>query len=242
MELCSGLGVLFGGSIMGAALAVLEHDIGRPVLWASAQFIRAATPGSAVEVTVAAPAEGTRFTQARVTGRLDGADVFHVAATLGRGRDGRSRTWGAPPGVLPPLDCPPRPASPRSRGTIAERIDVRPALAGSGQHPPGRVDSGRAAFWARPVDLDLDASALGLLGDLVPSGIGVTLGERIRAQSLDNTVRILRVVPTEWCLVDVRVQGVDNGVAHGLAHLWSEGGALLATASQTAAVRPAARR
>ena len=49
-RLCSGLGALFGGCGLGAAIAVLEHVTGRPVTWATAQFLEFARPGSTVEL------------------------------------------------------------------------------------------------------------------------------------------------------------------------------------------------
>ena len=55
--------------------------------------------------------------------------------------------------------------------------------------------------------------------------------------SLDNTLRVARVVPTEWVLIDMRMHAVRNGFGHGLVHLWAEDGTLMATASQSTIVR-----
>jgi acyl-CoA thioesterase len=81
------------------------------------------------------------------------------------------------------------------------------------------------------------AGLLGILGDWVPFGIGQALGQRAGGNSLDNTLRLVRLVPTEWVLLDVRIHGIANGFGHGLVHLWSEDGTLLATASQSVIVR-----
>ena len=81
------------------------------------------------------------------------------------------------------------------------------------------------------------AGLLGILGDWVPFGIGQALGQRAGGNSLDNTLRVVRLVPTEWVLLDVRIHGIANGFGHGLVHLWAEDGTLLATASQSAIVR-----
>ena len=48
---------------------------------------------------------------------------------------------------------------------------------------------------------------------------------------------MVRIVPTEWVLLDIRVQAVANGFGHGLVHLWATDGTLLGTASQSAIVR-----
>ena len=63
------------------------------------------------------------------------------------------------------------------------------------------------------------------------------LGERAGGNSLDNTIRVARRVPTEWLLLDVRIHAVAHGFGHGLVHMWAEDGSLLATASQSAIVR-----
>ena len=55
--------------------------------------------------------------------------------------------------------------------------------------------------------------------------------------SLDNTLRVGRLVPTEWVLLDIRVDLIANGFGHGVVHLWAEDGTLLATASQSTIVR-----
>jgi acyl-CoA thioesterase len=42
---------------------------------------------------------------------------------------------------------------------------------------------------------------------------------------------------TEWILLDGHVHFAGNGLGYGLAHLWSETGTLLGTASQTLVLR-----
>ena len=73
-------------------------------------------------------------------------------------------------------------------------------------------------------------AAGGMLGDYVPFGIGQALGLPAGGNSLDNTLRVVRVIPTEWVLVDLRIHAIERGFGHGLAHLWAEDGSLLATA------------
>jgi acyl-CoA thioesterase II len=71
----------------------------------------------------------------------------------------------------------------------------------------------------------------------VPVGIGQALGVRGGGNSLDNSLRVARVVPTDWVLLDIRVHAVSHGFGHGLVHLWAEDGTLLGTASQSTIVR-----
>jgi acyl-CoA thioesterase len=83
----------------------------------------------------------------------------------------------------------------------------------------------------------VDAAALAVLGDYVPMGVGQALGKVGGGNSLDNTLRVIRLVPTKWVLLDIQVHGVDHGFGHGLVHLFAEDGTLLATASQSCIVR-----
>ena len=71
----------------------------------------------------------------------------------------------------------------------------------------------------------------------MPFGIGQALGQPAGGNSLDNTLRIGRLVPTEWVLIDVRIETIVNGFGHGHVYLWSEDGTLMATASQSTIVR-----
>ncbi|MFM8237369.1 MAG: hypothetical protein ACKOBG_06400, partial [Actinomycetota bacterium] len=88
-----------------------------------------------------------------------------------------------------------------------------------------------------PELLEMSAATLAIIGDFVPFGIGQALGRRAGGNSLDNTLRMVTRVPTEWVLADVRVHAVAEGFGHGLVHLWAEDGTLLGTASQSTIVR-----
>ena len=83
----------------------------------------------------------------------------------------------------------------------------------------------------------VDGAALAVLGDFVPMGVGQALGIRGGGNSLDNTLRMVKLVPTEWVLLDIHVHAVERGFGHGLVHMFAEDGTLLATASQSCIVR-----
>ena len=83
----------------------------------------------------------------------------------------------------------------------------------------------------------MSAGALAILGDYVPFGVGQALGRMAGGNSLDNTLRVARLVETEWVLLDVQVHTIQHGFGHGLVHLWAEDGTLLGTASQSTIVR-----
>src|SRR5687768_11797232 len=123
--------------------------------------------------------------------------------------------------------------------SIMDRIDVRLANARGFDELPGPpAADGRSALWAQiPEVLSMSAATLAILGDYVPFGIGQALGQRAGGNSLDNTLRVGRLVPTEWVLLDIRVHAVRHGFGHGDVHLWADDGTLLATASQSTIVR-----
>jgi acyl-CoA thioesterase len=93
-------------------------------------------------------------------------------------------------------------------------------------------------MWLKPKGgLPIDAGMLAIIADHVPSGIGNALGMSGGGNSLDNTIRFVRMVPTEWVLCEVRINGVHGGFAHGSMHLFAQTGELIAVASQSMIVR-----
>jgi acyl-CoA thioesterase-2 len=69
-------------------------------------------------------------------------------------------------------------------------------------------------------------------------GLGQAIPTEINSNSLDNTLRVVDLVPTDWVLVDIRIEAVARGFGHGLLYLWARDGTLLGTASQSAMIRP----
>jgi acyl-CoA thioesterase len=171
-------------------------------------------------------------------GHVVDTEVLTVNAALGCRDIPASGQWAVRPEVPPPADCPPRHYRHGPEESIMTRLDVRLANGRDFEDLDGTPGDGRSALWARMPDvLEMSAAALAILGDYVPFGIGQALGARAGGNSLDNTLRVARLVPTEWVLLDIRVHAVVNGFGHGLVHLWAEDGTLLATASQSAIVR-----
>jgi acyl-CoA thioesterase len=142
------------------------------------------------------------------------------------------------PDVPSPADCEPRRFRNPNDDSIMQRLDMRLALGRDFQDFDGEPGTGRSALWARlPDGLEMSAAALAILGDYVPFGVGQALGQMAGGNSLDNTLRVSRLVPTEWVLLDIQVHAIQHGFGHGLVHLWAEDGTLLAIASQSCIVR-----
>ncbi len=230
---------LFGGCGLGAAIGALEAVTGRPLVWATGQYLSYANPGSIMDLDVTVAVAGRGVTQARAVGHVGDREILTVNAALGQRPLEAEGQWVEAPEVPRPEECEPRLHRLPDDGYITSRLDVRLASARSLDELPGEpMPGGRSALWARiPEVLDMSAATLGILGDYVPFGIGQALGARAGGNSLDSTLRIFQLVPTEWVLLDVRIHAVRNGFGHGDVHLWAEDGTLLGTASQSTIVR-----
>jgi acyl-CoA thioesterase-2 len=230
---------LFGGCGLGASIAALEATSGRPVVWATAQYLSYAKPPSIMDIDVTIAVEGRQVTQARAVSHVGDREILTVNAALGHRDVEAFGQWSTMPDVPSPDECGPR--MPRFPGTdsIMDRIDVRLANARDMRELPGPPsDDGRCALWARLPDvLEMSAATLAILGDYVPFGIGQALGAQAGGNSLDNTLRVATLVPSDWVLLDIRVHSVVNGFGHGVVHLWAQDGTLLAMASQSTIVR-----
>ena len=236
-ELCSGMGALFGGCGLGAAIEALEVTTGRPLVWATAQYLSFARPPSVIDLGIIEAVRGHQVSQARAVASDDGEEILTVNAALGQRELRWSGAWAVRPQVPPPAECRPRELQGRHQGSIMSRLDTRGAHARDFEELDGEPGDGRSALWVHLPDLDMSAAALAIVGDYVPFGIGQALGRRTRSNSLDNTLRMVQARPTEWVLADIRVQAVSDGFGHGVVHLWSEDGTLLASASQSTTVR-----
>ena len=229
---------LFGGCGLAAGIAAMEAASGRPCVWASAQYLSYAPVGATVDLDVTLAVTGHQMSQARCVGRVGDDEILTVNAALGRRQLDHSGSWAQRPDVPGPDESPLRDHGHDFEDTIMGRVETR--LATGRQHAAldGTAGDGRCAMWCRmPELLEPSAASLAVLGDFVPSGIGQALGLPAGGNSLDNTLRVVGLVPTEWVLIDLRIQAVQHGFGHGLAHLWAQDGTLLATASQSVIVR-----
>ena len=232
---------LFGGAGLGSAIAALETVTGRPTVWATAQYLSFARPPAVLDLDVVVPVSGRYSTQARVTAHVGATEIVTVNAALGARPDGIDMQWAVMPDVPPPGDCPPmRYDWVRRDDDLNAQFDQRIARGryGAERRDGGPSIDGASAMWVRlagggPVD----RVTLALMADFVPSGIGHAVGGPVGGNSLDNTIRFLGLVPTEWVLCDIRIEGLWGGFGHGRMRLFAESGALLATASQSMIIR-----
>ena len=230
---------MYGGVGLGSAVAALERTTGRPLVWATAQYLSFARPGEVVDLDVRTPVHGRETTQARVISHVGDKEILTVNAALGRKPHDISIHWREMPKAQPADECPPVVLWDDLQDTLHDRFDIR-AVPGTGHDSNTGVPTpdGRVLRWIRPVEgQPYDASLLAIIADYVPSAARGALGREVRANSLDNTLRMRRLVETEWVLCDIRVSSLHDGFGYGEMDLYAEDGELMATASQSFVLR-----
>ncbi|MHB8437957.1 MAG: acyl-CoA thioesterase [Acidimicrobiales bacterium] len=229
---------LYGGCALAAGLVALEEASGRPTVWGTAQYLSYAPTGTEVEWEVVLPARGRTTTQGRAVARVGDIEILTVNAALGRAELDLSGAWVTMPDVPPPDACPLQEIPAFFADSVLTRVEHRVARGRLFSQLDGEPGPAQSAFWARlPGQLEASAATLAVIGDYVSGAVSQPLGKRTMGRSLDNTLRVARLVPTEWVLCDIHMHALDHGFAYGEAHLWAQDGTLLGTASQSISVR-----
>lgn len=233
---------MFGGAGLASGLAAIEAHTGRPTVWAAAQYLSYARPGTVLDLDVAVPVTGKHNSQARAITRAGDAEIITVNAALGQRSGAPERQWAQMPDVPPPDACRDMPIRWERHPDDLNSHFIRRIATGHfgserGQAPPSPDGIGR--LWVRPADpaTPIDRLTLAVMADFLPSAVGNALGANAGGNSLDNTIRFTRLVATDWVLADMRIHAVEAGFAHGRVHLFARCGTLMATASQSMIVR-----
>jgi acyl-CoA thioesterase II len=228
---------LFGGCGLASALVALEEASGRPAIWATAQYLSYAPLGSTVTVKTDLAVVGGHVTQARATTFAEDREILTVSGAFGTGDLAAPTPWLSMPDVKAPEDCPERITHNRFNRSIFNHLETRIAI-GLPFDELASPGSPVSALWSRiPGHLELSAATLAIFGDYVAGGLSQALGFYTMGRSLDNTIRIVTLEPTDWVLTEIHMHALSGGFAQGAAYLWSQSGTLLATASQSIAAR-----
>jgi acyl-CoA thioesterase len=246
---------LYGGTAIAVSIATAEELTRRPVLWMTTQFVATAAQDTEISVLAEVLAPGKRTNQVRITGTdPDGVAVFASLGATGHHREGGlTGEFERMPKVSPPDDATvadnpfavmakaagveregpaTMPSFPRDTG-FASVVEMRSADVID--HPD--AGDGRICMWLRRKDREAVTPALAaFMADMVPMSVALAAGVMAGGTSLDNSIRIGTFVETEWILLDLRPHLAAGDYGHGSAHIWSEGGHLMATASQTASM------
>ena len=231
---------LFGGVGLGSAMEAVERTTGRPTIWATAQYLSYAQPGSIVDIDVIVPKSGKNVTQARVVGHIEDREIFTVNVAVGARDKPETGAWVTLPDVPDPDDCAEKWQYDPKASDLHSRLDTRVAMGryGPARKTGGPSTDGRAVLWGRPLTGEpFTASMLAIFADFVPSAAGHALGREAGANSLDNTIRIHRLVETEWVCCAIQIDAIHAGFVHGHMHIFAQDGTLMATASQSGILR-----
>jgi acyl-CoA thioesterase len=242
-------GRLYGGTAIAASIAAAEAVTDRHALWMTTQFVATAPPGEDIVVDVDVLAPGKRTSQVRVTGANPAGEVMFASlgATGSHRPNALEGTFETCPAVDPPEGSDPF-GSPFElmRRELGVEVPLPPIPEGVGfttvvefrlpsvrSHPD--AGPGRICVWARRRDgVAVTPALVAFMADMVPLSIAAAVGVLGRGVSLDNSIRVGRFEETEWVLLDLRPHLAAGGYGHGLVHVWSQDGHLLATASQSA--------
>ena len=249
-----GLHFAQGGVVMAAALRAMDAVLDRPDLGlasASAVFCRPVACGP-VETAVDVLRSGRRGAQ--VQGSLrdatspDGAVSVAVQAVFTDPSMPGPRLAPVPRPVE--LGEPPAgPGGPAVGNPFPRRVEGNTewhVASGEGAQPALDEAVPRQALWFRftappaPGDTDWHPALLPIPGDALGSALVVALGDGdtpVGSVSLQNDVQVLAPISGTWVGIDSLCTHVANGLATGVAHLWSETGTHVATLTQTAMLR-----
>jgi acyl-CoA thioesterase-2 len=241
-HLCRGDGALYGGTALAASLAAMDLVTGRPALWATAQLITSARLGDFVRCDVDLVARGTYIDQVRVSAYVEDKLLFASVGSSATGREGGITGVGVamPDAVGPEEGVAGWHPSGRRWDNGSEVGHHRISEFLSAPRPDGSERAqGHRVMWARVTgETATTAAKLGFLADMgVAHAICDAAGVVGAGTSLDNSLRVGRLVDTEWVLLDVHGLVAEAGYGFGLVHLWSPDGVLLATGSQSVKLR-----
>jgi acyl-CoA thioesterase-2 len=229
---------LFGGAGLASALVALEEASARPTIWATAQYLSYAPLGSTVTVKTDLAVVGAHVTQARATTYAEDCEILTVNGAFGIGELTAPTPWVTMPLVKPPEECRAHVMPEHLDRSIFNHLETRIAMGRLFEQIDDEPGSPVSALWTRvPGHFDISAATLAIFGDYVAGGLGQPLGFPVMGRSLDNTIRIARLEPTEWVLTEIHMHALSGGFAQGTAFMWSQSGSLLGTASQSIAAR-----
>lgn len=231
-----------GGAGLGAAAAAMEVVTGRPVVWATAQYLSFAFGTEPIDIEVTVEVAGHNTTQARCVLSRKGGEVLTAHAALGRREFEFDGVWATRPDVPPPDDCPSYRYFGRGHGALDDLAEFR--LAHGRQLETidaegGRRGDGSFALWIRCWEGEhaVTVPDIAFIGDFMPVGFADALGQPFGGNSLDNTIRIGQLATTRWVLLATQIQQVASGFGYGHAQLWAQDGTLIADVSQTCVMR-----
>ena len=171
--------------------------------------------------------EGRQHKRRAVHGRAtileNGRPIHIITGSLGKLEREETRTYFSMPDTRPPESCKERNEFDLVPGNLISLIDIRIASVD--------LDKGYSLMWIRSRDrLPMSAAWLAVLADFMPA----PHPESNKCTSLDNVLRVHKLVESEWVLGECQLSEYRNGYFHGDINMFAQDGTLLATGNQTA--------
>ena len=242
-ELSTPFDFLYGGSGIAASIEAAERVTERPLMWITTQFLTNTAPGTVVDVDVATPVAGRATSQVHVNASVDGELMLSSLCAHTSRPEGKREMFLTMPSVPPPEDCGPLAepfdAVPNRPSSFFDLLDRRVAVGTFGFGEDQQPQPCPLAIWSRVRGQPLrTAASLAFIGDIVPLGLCIALGQPLGGTSIDNTLRVVQTdFETEWALLEIIPESFQHSIGHGSVRMWSETGDLLAVAQQTCIIR-----
>ena len=226
-------GALYGGTGLAVSVLAMQAATGREVLWATTQFVSQPRMGAVVDWTAEVLAEGKRSSQVQVRASSDGTPTFVAIGSAGvHAADGLAGQYRTMPRVAGPESSARREtfANLPNPDSYTKQIELREA----DLLEPGPD----VAIWVRRRDgAPFTPAGLAFAADFVPLAIARAAQKVGAGSSLDNSMRFRGGHADGWVLLELHGDLAAGGYGHGTVLVWSAAGELLATGSQTAAMR-----
>lgn len=234
---------VFGGMAMALGIRLFEAATGKDVVWSTMQFLTPTMLGDELHLAMAPP-RGKSILQASLTGTVRNRPVLQALASLRAVDDVRDSSpaidgqWTHPGPGPQPEDCALVAPHADAEHDSHSHVEIRVAEGRFGMFSRAKVTADRRiTAWMRPRSGVVDAAALGFMADFVPSTTSNVLERRGGGSSLDNTIRIVKIVPTQWVRCEIRIDAIADGLGHGQMTMFAQDGTLMALGGQTYVVR-----
>ncbi len=213
---------LMGGVSTAAVIDAMEQATGRPLFWATVQFVGGATLGDRVDIKVDLPERQGRVLQLGATMSCNDRLLLRVMGATG-GREGRGDCFAQMPAVPAPED---------SDLWAVETLAAGDNMFSQFERRIAHIDenAGTQCFWSRMHGNP--PTSVGQLAVIADCFLGCHSYTH-RGTSLDHGMRIHNQVETEWVLTQVQFDGFTRGGAHGHFFQFAEDGTLLTSGAQT---------
>ena len=232
-------GSMQGGVGLGVAVDALEVITGRPAVWATAQYLRYASPPGRVDIRLTQAVVGHKMTQARAVVTMGSAEVLTALVALGSREFPIEGQKIERPVAKSPAESEYISMAREDAYAMFSNWPLHMARGRTKETALGEPGKGDCIFYVKVAGGPrlVTASDIAMVGDMMPMAYGDAFGAFVNGNSIDNTIRFGDRTVSEWIMLDCSVFDLRHGYAHGMAHMWADDGTYLGTATQSSIMR-----